>query len=222
MHRHLEYTSKEKARLKELEKSIVARGEQHAMIAERLAMWEAERHCRFQAELQAAVEPAIEERNKEQKSILDSKIAHHEKMAQWAQEGIAKYNKKTADFVGTLATGVSRCLQLFEIRIRARNFCNRYMVSKRVQNNIQVVRGCGYLWKTSEWPVAVPFPSDFGKSNGDGQGPQVGVRTEDRNPLPDFALSRANAPGSLLRRIIKLVTAEEDLHVCEPRWSQSG
>ena len=51
VHRHLEYTSKEKARLKELEKSIVARGEQHAMIAERLAMWEAERHCRFQAEL---------------------------------------------------------------------------------------------------------------------------------------------------------------------------
>ena len=67
VHRHLEYTSKEKARLKELEKSIVARGEQHAMIAERLAMWEAERHCRFQAELQAAVEPAIEERNREQK-----------------------------------------------------------------------------------------------------------------------------------------------------------
>ena len=48
--------------------------------------------------------------------------------------------------------------------------------------------------------MAVPFLSDFGKSNGDGQGPQVGVRTEDRNPLPDFALSRANAPGSLLRR----------------------
>ena len=56
------------------------------------------------------------------------------------------------------------------------------------------------------------FRSDFGKSNGDGQGPQVGVRTEDRNPLPDFALSRANAPGSLLRRATKLPTADEDLH----------
>ena len=56
------------------------------------------------------------------------------------------------------------------------------------------------------------FLSDFGKSNGDGQGPQVGVRTEDRNPLPDFALSRANGPGSLLRRTTKLATAGEDLH----------
>ena len=50
------------------------------------------------------------------------------------------------------------------------------------------------------------------RANGDGQGPQVGVRTEDRNPLPDFALSRANAPGSLLRRSTKLVTAGEGLH----------
>ena len=60
--------------------------------------------------------------------------------------------------------------------------------------------------------MAVPFLSDFGKSNGDGQGPQVGVRTEDRNPLPDFTLSRANAPGSLLRRTTKLVTADVGLH----------
>ena len=119
---------------------------------------------------------------------------------------------RTRHSVGTLATGVSRCLQLFEIRIRARNFCNRYMVSKRVQNNIQVVRGCGYLWKTSEWPVAVPFPSDFGKSNGDGQGPQVCVRSEEMNPLYDFPLSCANASGSLLCRTTKLPTAEEDLH----------
>ena len=71
--------------------------------------------------------------------------------------------------------------------------------------------------------MAVPFLSDFGKSNGDGQGPQVGVRTEDRNPLPDFALSRANnAPGSLLRRSTKLVTAGEGLHPLRRRRTSSS
>ena len=63
--------------------------------------------------------------------------------------------------------------------------------------------------------MAVPFSPILERANGDGQGPQVGVRTEDRNPLPDFALSRANAPGSLLRRSTKLVTAGEGLH---PLW----
>ena len=70
--------------------------------------------------------------------------------------------------------------------------------------------------------MAVPFLSNFGKSNGDGQGPQVGVRTEDRNPLPDFALSRANAPGSLLRRSTKLVTAGEGLHPLRRRRTSSS
>ena len=57
--------------------------------------------------------------------------------------------------------------------------------------------------------MAVPFPSDFGKSNGDGQGPQVCVRSEEMNPLYDFPLSCANASGSLLCRTTNLPTAEE-------------
>ena len=48
-HKKLASIDKEKARLEALEKSIASRGEPQAMIAERLAMWEAERHCRFQS-----------------------------------------------------------------------------------------------------------------------------------------------------------------------------
>ena len=50
------------------------------------------------------------------------------------------------------------------------------------------------------------------RSNGDGQSAQVCVRSEESNPLHDLPLSRANAPGSLLCRTTKLVTADEDLH----------
>ena len=46
-HRKLASIEKEKVRLESLEKSIVQRGEHQAMLTERLAMWEAERHGRF-------------------------------------------------------------------------------------------------------------------------------------------------------------------------------
>ena len=67
-------------------------------------MWEAERHCRFQSELEAAIEPTIKERNKEKQTILDSKIAYHEKQAEWAQAAVARYDKKTADFAAAHPT----------------------------------------------------------------------------------------------------------------------
>ena len=64
----------------------------------------------------------------------------------------------------------------------------------------------------NEWPVvAVPFDLQFRESIGVGQRAQVSVRTEDRNPLHDLPLSRANAPGSLLCSTTKLSTADEDL-----------
>ena len=97
-HKKLASIEKEKVRLESLEKSIVQRGEHQAMLTERLAMWEAERHGRFQTELEAAVEPTIEKRNKEKKMILDSKIVYHEKQAEWAQAAKAKYDKKTAEY----------------------------------------------------------------------------------------------------------------------------
>ena len=103
-HKKLASIDKEKARLEALEKSIVSRGEHQAMLCERLAMWEAERHCRFQSELEAAIEPTIKERNKEQQTILDSKIAYHEKQAEWAQAAVARYDKKTADFAASHPT----------------------------------------------------------------------------------------------------------------------
>ena len=98
LHKKLASIEKEKVRLESLEKSIVQRGEHQAMLTERLAMWEAERHGRFQTELEAAVEPTIEKRNKEKQTILDSKIVYHEKQAEWAQAAKAKYDKKTAEY----------------------------------------------------------------------------------------------------------------------------
>ena len=78
VHRRLDVLAKQSRSLERERKSIIDRGEHSAMIAERLAMWEAEaeRHCRFQSELEAAIEPTIKERNKEQQTILDSKIVY--------------------------------------------------------------------------------------------------------------------------------------------------
>ena len=104
VHRRLDVLAKQSRSLERERKSIIDRGEHHAMIAERLAMWEAERHCRFQSELEAAIEPTIKERNKEQQTILDSKIAYHEKQAEWAQAAVARYEKKTADFAAAHPT----------------------------------------------------------------------------------------------------------------------
>ena len=104
VHRRLDVLAKQSRSLERERKSIIDREEHHAMIAERLAMWEAERHCRFQSELEAAIEPTIKERNKEQQTILDSKIAYHEKQAEWAQAAVARYEKKTADFAAAHPT----------------------------------------------------------------------------------------------------------------------
>ena len=56
----------------------------------------AEYKAKVEAAVEAKVQPEIERQMEEKKVILDSKIAHHAQMAEWAIEGQAKNKAKQA------------------------------------------------------------------------------------------------------------------------------
>ena len=89
-------TEKELAALKEAKADTLAVMEMHKQLMEEKGKMAAEYKAKVEAAVEAKVQPEIERQMEEKKVILDSKIAHHAKMAEWAIEGQAKNKAKQA------------------------------------------------------------------------------------------------------------------------------
>ena len=89
-------TEKELAALKEAKADTLAVMEMHKQLMEEKGKMAAEYKAKVEAAVEAKVQPEIERQMEEKKVILDSKIAHHVKMAEWAIEGQAKNKAKQA------------------------------------------------------------------------------------------------------------------------------
>ena len=89
-------TEKELAALKEAKADTLAVAQLHKQMMADQGRMAAEYKAKVEAAVEAKVQPEIERQMEEKKVILDSKIAHHEKMAEWAIEGQAKNKAKQA------------------------------------------------------------------------------------------------------------------------------
>ena len=96
VHRRLTSMTEELAALKEAKADTLAVAELHKQMMADQGRMAAEYKAKVEAAVEAKVQPEIERQMEEKKVILESKIAHHEKMAEWAIEGQAKNKAKQA------------------------------------------------------------------------------------------------------------------------------